>query len=249
MLMVSRINGSNGDGPQPNRCVTRRSIGSSRNIDRTKDLSDSAVKATSTTSAGADLKRLTVVLDLDETLIHTIDISDHYSPKVHNQRVLREQSPEAFVIHVKGETLLVRKRPGVDQFLERACELFDLYLYTAGEKDYATAVVRHLDPKGNIFRNRFFRSSCILNTVSGEFMKDLDIVPNIDLCRGVLVDNNPASFSMQPNNGILIESFYISPVDRELPVLFDVLCHMNANCADVRGFLAPLRAGAPASGT
>lgn len=186
-------------------------------------------------------QRLAVVLDMDETLIHTSDISDHYSPELHSEENLREQTPEAFIVRVNGETLLVRKRPGVDQFLRRASALFDLYLYTAGEEDYARAVLHRLDPSGDLFQQRHFRSSCVPNTLSGEFMKDLNVVPNVDMRRTVLVDNNPASFAMQPDNGILIESFYVSPTDKELRVLFDVLCHIDSNCEDVRVFLAPLR--------
>ena len=185
--------------------------------------------------------RLVVVLDLDETLIHTTDITDRYSPKLHNPQILRDQTPEAFLMRVKGEILLVRKRPGVHQFLHRASTLFDLVLYTAGEEDYATRVLKEIDPTGTIFCGRLFRSSCVQNPETGEYLKDLKLVPDVDLRRCVLVDNNPASFAMQPNNGILIDSFYVNSTDRELRVLFDVLCHMNKNCDDVRRFLGPLR--------
>ena len=186
-------------------------------------------------------ERLIVVLDLDETLIHTTDITDRYSPNLYNPETLRDQTPEAFLIRVKGEILLCRKRPGVHQFLARASSLFDLVLYTAGEEDYATEVLKELDPTCDLFLGRFFRSSCVQNPDTGEFLKDLKRVPRVNLKRCVLVDNNPASFAMQPNNGILIESFYVSATDRELRVLFDVLCHMDRNCEDVRVFLGPLR--------
>ena len=73
--------------------------------------------------------RMVVVLDLDETLIHTTDITDRYSPAIHNPQTLRDQTPEAFLMRVKGEILLCRKRPGVHQFLARASTLFDLVLY------------------------------------------------------------------------------------------------------------------------
>lgn len=187
-------------------------------------------------------ERLLVVLDLDETLIHTTDITNRYSPDIHNKETLREQTPEAFLIFVKGEILLCRKRPGVMQFLDRSSSMFNLVLYTAGEKDYAIEVLKELDPTGKLFCGHLFRSSCVQNPATGEYLKDLKrIAPPVNLKRCVLVDNNPISFLMQPDNGILIESFYVSATDRELRTLFDVLCHMDRTCSDVRAFLGPLR--------
>lgn len=215
------------------------------------------------------LGKLVLVLDLDETLVHSTDISGIYSPDVHSEEQLSDQLPESFVIGVNDDILHVRKRPGVDLFLRRAAEMFDVRLYTAGEEDYAKAVVNKLDPNGRIFTALYFRTACIQNDTSGEYTKDLSTLPGVDLRRCVLVDNNPgtvdscrrsrafrdvristteiacfvhtASFFLQPNNGILIESFFVSPTDNELGTLFDVLCHMNRNCEDVREFLAPLR--------
>jgi len=233
---VYSTRGSNGNTPQRSNATTPV-----RQFPPQNSVIVGSEPSKQTPPSRQSLPRLAVVLDLDETLVHTTDISGQYSSAQHGSPALRSAQPESFVVTVNGETLLVRKRPGVDEFLAQAAALFDLYVYTAGEEDYAAEVLSKLDPSGRIFRSHFYRSSCIHNVSSGEYLKDLNIVPGMNLRRGVLVDNNPISFSMQPNNGILIESFYSSATDQELRVLFDVLCHIDKNCEDVRKFLGPLR--------
>jgi CTD small phosphatase-like protein 2 len=58
-----------------------------------------------------------------------------------------------------------------------------------------------------------FRESCIEK--EGIFFKDLRLI-NRDLAKVILVDNNLNSFSLQPNNGIPIKSWFDDPDDVEL---------------------------------
>lgn len=149
--------------------------------------------------------RLSVVLDLDETLIHT-----HYQP----------QRPHDFEVMVPGRkagstvVAYIKKRPGVDAFLEWLHkENFDLSLYTAGTTAYATAILKVLDPE-RIISNRFCRDKCVKAPVPQVYWKDLKIV-NKNLTRVVLVDNNPVCFHMQPDNGILIKDYFGEVEDKE----------------------------------
>lgn len=63
-------------------------------------------------------------------------------------------------------------RPFAHGFLEEASKLYEMYVYTMGEKIYALAMARLLDPTGRLFGDRIISQldSTKRNT------KDLDVV-------------------------------------------------------------------------
>ncbi|KAG7026508.1 CTD small phosphatase-like protein, partial [Cucurbita argyrosperma subsp. argyrosperma] len=153
----------------------------------------------------------TVLLDLDETLVHS----------------KLDPPPERFDFVVRpridGEILnfYVLKRPGVDQFLEALADRFEIVVFTAGLKEYASLVVNHLDKK-SVISHRLYRDSC--KEVEGKYVKDLSEIGR-DLRRVVIVDDNPNAYAFQPENAIPIASFIDDPADKELGKLvkfFDV---------------------------
>ncbi|OIW20725.1 hypothetical protein TanjilG_21653 [Lupinus angustifolius] len=144
----------------------------------------------------------TVFLDLDETLVHT---------KV-------DPPPEQFDFIVRpvieGETMnfYVLKRPGVDEFLALLAEKFEVVVFTAGLKEYASLVLDRLD-LNRFISHRLYRDSC--RQVDGKLVKDLAETGR-DLKRVVIVDDNPNSFANQPENAIPILPFVDDLRDREL---------------------------------
>ncbi|XP_004485939.2 uncharacterized protein [Cicer arietinum] len=148
------------------------------------------------------LNRKTVFLDLDETLVH----SQTFPP------------PESFDFVVKpiidGEPMdfYVAKRPGVDELLESLASKFEVVVFTAALKEYASLVLDRLD-RNRFISHRLYRDSC--RNVDGKLVKDLSLVGR-DLKRVVIVDDNPNSFSHQPENAILIRPFVDDICDREL---------------------------------
>ena len=54
----------------------------------------------------------------------------------------------------KPLSMLPSKRPHLDYFLEKANELFQITIYTAGTKRYAEAVVKVLDPTKRYIADR-----------------------------------------------------------------------------------------------
>ncbi|BDA42174.1 probable CTD small phosphatase-like protein 2 at C-terminar half [Coccomyxa sp. Obi] len=147
-------------------------------------------------------KRKTLVLDLDETLVHSTldgcDEPDFSFPVSFNGREHR--------VHV-------RRRPHLQPFLQRCAELFEVVVFTASQKVYAEQLLNILDPTRTLIRHRVFRDSCVF--VEGNYLKDLSILGR-DLAHTVIVDNSPQAFGYQLPNGIPIESWYDDETDSEL---------------------------------
>uniref|UniRef100_A0A8C3P5H3 protein-serine/threonine phosphatase n=1 Tax=Chrysemys picta bellii TaxID=8478 RepID=A0A8C3P5H3_CHRPI len=134
-----------------------------------------------------DASKLCVVIDLDETLVHS-----SFKP-VNNAD---------FIIPVEIDGIMhqvyVLKRPYVDEFLRRMGELFECVLFTASLAKYADPVADLLD-KWGAFRARLFRESCVFHR--GNYVKDLSRLGR-DLSRIIIVDNSPASYIFHPDNAV-----------------------------------------------
>lgn len=145
----------------------------------------------------------TIFLDLDETLVHskTDPAPEHFDftvrPKIDGQAI----------------TFYVLKRPGVDEFLREAAKDFELVVFTAGLKEYASLVLDRLDSKGDIISHRLYRDSC--RELGGKFVKDLSAVGR-ELDRVVIVDDNPNTYIFQPENAVPMSPFVDNLADREL---------------------------------
>ncbi|GMI44590.1 hypothetical protein TrCOL_g2371 [Triparma columacea] len=111
-------------------------------------------------------EKLCLVLDLDETLVHSS---------------FRAVEGADFVIPVRIEDVVhyvyVMKRPWVDSFLAALAPYYELVVYTASLNKYADPLLDLLDPKG-LIEHRLFRESCV--QWGGNYVKDLSIL-NRDL--------------------------------------------------------------------
>ncbi|OWK63211.1 carboxy-terminal domain RNA polymerase II polypeptide A small phosphatase 1 [Lonchura striata] len=148
-----------------------------------------------------DASKLCVVIDLDETLVHS-----SFKP-VNNAD---------FIIPVEIDGIMhqvyVLKRPHVDEFLKRMGELFECVLFTASLAKYADPVADLLD-KWGAFRARLFRESCVFHR--GNYVKDLSRLGR-DLRRIIIVDNSPASYIFHPDNAVPVASWFDNMADTEL---------------------------------
>jgi len=165
----------------------------------------------------------TLVLDLDETLVHsTLDASD---------------APDfSFPVDFNNQQHMVnvRRRPELAAFMERVSELFEVVIFTASQRVYAERLLDIIDPGARVFRHRIFRDSCVV--VDGNYLKDLTVLGR-DLARTIIVDNSPQAFGFQLENGIPIESWFDDPDDRELSALLPLLERL-ATADDVRPIIS-----------
>lgn len=160
-----------------------------------------------------------LVLDLDETLVHSsfkylrsadfvlpVDIDD----QIHNVYVI--------------------KRPGVDEFLRRVGELYEVVVFTASVSRYGDPLLDKLDINKAI-HHRLFREACY--NYEGNYIKNLSQIgrPLSDI---IILDNSPASYIFHPQHAIPISSWFSDTHDNELldiiPLLEDLA---NKNVLDV----------------
>ncbi|KAL4494630.1 hypothetical protein ABPG72_004532 [Tetrahymena utriculariae] len=171
----------------------------------------------------------TIFFDLDETLIHCIDIftdPQQYQEFTQSHMTNKNQSLLSKNIESCNEVLctiqctpqeqiqcLFSIRPYAQQILQELSKDFELILLTAARKIYADAVLQKLDPENKIFSHKFYRECCIefqipnplLNQGSKKsYLKDLRIFQNRKLENVILVDNSPLSYLNQVSNGIPI---------------------------------------------
>ena len=166
--------------------------------------------------------KLTVVLDMDETLLH----SEHI-PSIDATRfdmvIIDDENVNIFGIHL---------RPMVEDFILYGAEHFELVVFTAASRTYARPVLDALDPRGRI-KHRLYRDSCM--EVDGFLVKPIRKLGR-RLARTVLVDNNEVCMLTCPDNGLLVPSYYGGRRDECMKHLADILQHLHT-LDDVRPFL------------
>ena len=187
------------------------------------------------------LPKLTVVLDLDETLVHSIfhNGQDTLYRQAENRKLARGGRVPSFNLKLAdGDGVTVNKRPKLAEFLKAMETEFHAQVFTAALSCYAEPVLNRLDPKRTIFKRRLYREGCT-PTGTGAFAKDLNLHFK-DLSRVVLVDNNPVSLMRQPDNGLLVPSFFDDPQDDVLPTVLDFLRQLSKE-KDIRPVIRKMR--------
>ncbi|KAL7418432.1 hypothetical protein Q5752_006890 [Cryptotrichosporon argae] len=168
-----------------------------------------------------DTGRMCLVLDLDETLLHS------------SFKALQQAD---YIVPVEIESQLhnvyVIKRPGVDHFLEEMGKIYEIVVFTASLSKYADPVLDMLDKK-RVVRHRLFRESCYNH--KGNYVKDLSQLGR-PIEHSIIIDNSPASYIFHPNNAVPISTWFNDPHDTELTDLCPFLTEL-ATVGDVRGVL------------
>jgi len=129
----------------------------------------------------------------------------------------------------------VLKRPGVDLFLKKLSEIYELVIYTASLSKYANPLLDWLDPEG-LCSYRLFREHCTFR--SGVFVKDLSRIDR-DLKDTIIIDNSPTAYMMHPQCALPITSWYDDMEDTELHLLLPILEGLQ-KVNDVRTIIKPI---------
>ena len=164
----------------------------------------------------------TLVLDLDETLVHS-----QFQPfNVPSDIILKvELEEELHDIHVMV-------RPGVKEFLENMGKIYEIVIFTASVSKYADPLLDILDKDKNC-KFRLFREHCTpINTCYVKEIKKL----GRELKDIVIVDNSPMSYALNPENGLPIITWFEDKEDRELYNISSILEFLSF-VPDVRNYI------------
>merc|ERR1719414_2940172 len=97
-------------------------------------------------------RKLVLLVDLDQTLIHTTN--DDVPPKLPNVYHFQLYGPGSPWYHT-------RIRPGTAAFLQKISKLYELHICTFGARLYAHQIASFLDPKSQFFSHRILsRDEC-----------------------------------------------------------------------------------------
>jgi Dullard-like phosphatase family protein len=162
-------------------------------------------------------KRITLVLDLDETLIHA---SSRFRPEVKHELVIPVKDDNKATVGVA----YVAFRPHVHRFLREVSQLFEVVAFTSSLPEYADPILDALDPSKKLISHRLYRDHCV--EVKGKKVKDLSLLGR-PLHRVAIIDNSPAAYLFQPRNAIPIRSWFHDPHDRDLLKLLKLLEHLS----------------------
>jgi len=162
--------------------------------------------------------RKTLVLDLDETLVHsTFQLNDDADLDI--------------PVDIQQTTYNIRvfKRTGLKEFLEKVSEIYEVILWTASLPEYAQTLVDKIDPD-NCISASLYRESCTI--YNRKYVKDLSRLGR-KMKDVILIDNSDTCFMFQPENAFHIENFFDDRNDLELYKLIPFLEHL-AKLDDVR---------------
>lgn len=188
-------------------------------------------------------RKKTLVLDLDETLVHSLSRGTPRSLGL---------SGSCHMVELKVNSVAtlyyVYKRPFCDFFLREILRWFELRIFTASVREYADPIIDWLESEigdhtlDPVFTKRYYRDDCTYRPGVG-YIKDLSkiFVKDDDLKHVVMLDNSPISYALQEHNGVMIEGWINDQGDRDLLNLLPMLYSLSM-CIDVR-YILGLRSG------
>lgn len=167
-------------------------------------------------------KKKTLIFDLDDTLIHSSDTPPN--PGI-----------DSFKTGVLG--FYVFKRPGLDKFMEKFSKIYDIFIFTSGDRDYADPIINVICPFVDL-QHRLYRSSCTIE--NNQIHKDIDAFKR-PKNKIILIEDNPAIKKDHPDNTIIVPKWNLSSKDT---ILIDWLPKILDNCAkssDVRDIIRNIK--------
>ena len=167
------------------------------------------------------INKKTLVLDLDETLVHS-----SFTPFKKNDIIL-EVDFEGVMYNI-----YVLVRPYAEEFLQSVANYFEVIIFTASISKYANPLLDILDKEKNI-KHRLFRDHCTY--INGIFIKDLKRL-NRNLKDIIIVDNSPLAYAFDSENGLPIKTWYDDPDDIELMKIEPLILFLSKTI-DVRPFI------------
>ena len=167
------------------------------------------------------LNKKTLILDLDETLVHS-----SFVPFENNDIVLNVEF-EGMIYNI-----YVLIRPGAIDFIKKVAKLYEVIIFTASISKYALPLIDILDSDKNI-QYKLTREHCTF--LNGIYIKELKKL-NRDLNDLIILDNSPLAYSFDIDNGLPIKAWYEDKNDNELDKVYFILEFLT-KVKDARNFI------------
>ncbi|KAK8806159.1 hypothetical protein WA171_007244 [Blastocystis sp. BT1] len=149
-----------------------------------------------------DVPSHTLILDLDETLVHCyLDKPEKYDIS------FQIEEEESYIVYLCF-------RPYVFHFLETMSKYYELVVFSAGIKPYVKTICNLFNHEKRLIQYSLCRDDCVL-VGNGMYIKDLGAL-NRDLATTVILDNSPYTFAYHVDNGAPIDSWYCDKNDKKL---------------------------------
>ena len=153
-------------------------------------------------------KKFSLILDLDETLIHF--------------QLNKENFDEG----------VLKLRPNLYKFLDNLTKYYEIILFTEGSESYSELLIKAIEENKKYFEYKLFRQHTVI--IGNDFIKDLTRIGR-PLNSIIIIDNYPQNFRLQEANGINIKSFFgDDDEDNTLIDLMNILIKIAKEEKDVR---------------
>ena len=141
-------------------------------------------------------KNFCLVLDIDETIAHSIKLSFGYY----------------FLL-----------RPGTIEFLNEIANYYEIIIFTSSPKSYADNILNKIDSNKNLISHRLYRDHVTYE--NGQSVKKLKMIGR-DLKKTIFVDNLKSNAKDNPKNLYPISTWYSDVYDQQLFKLKEKLIYI-----------------------
>ncbi|XP_050372945.1 RNA polymerase II C-terminal domain phosphatase-like 3 [Argentina anserina] len=165
-------------------------------------------------------RKLCLVLDLDHTLLNSakfVEVDLVHDEILKKKEEQDRKEPKRHLFRFQHMGMWTKLRPGVWNFLEKASQLFEMHLYTMGNKLYATEMAKVLDPTGALFAGRVISRGDDGDPLDGDERvpksKDLEGVLGMESAV-VIIDDSVRVWPHNKLNLIVVERYTYFPCSR-----------------------------------
>lgn len=145
-------------------------------------------------------KKYTLILDLDETLVHVERI---------NQQINNNSN------YNSNDQKVINLRPGLFSFLNSVKPYYEIISFSTASKNYADNIVKKIETNQKYFDYNLYRDHTTL--YGKEYIKDISKIGR-NIKEIIIVDNLEKNFKLNQDNGIKIAPYFgeISADDTKL---------------------------------
>ncbi|KAK9669778.1 hypothetical protein RND81_13G153900 [Saponaria officinalis] len=181
-------------------------------------------------------KKLHLVLDLDHTLLNStrlddISLEEEY---LHSRVDSLQDISKGSLFRLDMMRMMTKLRPFVRNFLQEASNMFEMHIYTMGERAYAIEMAKLLDPENVYFNSRVIsQADC-----TQRHQKGLDVVLGQESAV-LILDDTEAVWQKHKDNLLLMERYhFFSSSCRQFQHHYKSLSELKSDENELDGALA-----------